>query len=109
MAAAAKKRRSPEPEALLRDLAAFGEYPHTYAGALDAHRDFRAVFLGESTEEQGRRVLNQIMSWGRIMGATSDSDPIVMAIMNGERNAVLRIIKVIEVEPEKQPTQAVRR
>ncbi|HEX9835485.1 MAG TPA: hypothetical protein VGB90_01445, partial [Alphaproteobacteria bacterium] len=35
-------------------------------GEPDRYRDFRAVFLGHSTPEQGNRVLWQIFEWTRM-------------------------------------------
>lgn len=100
------KRRAPDPLEVLRELAAFGDYPNTYEGSLDAYRDFREVFLGS---ERGKRVLNQIMSWGHTMRSTADEDAARMAILNGERNLSLRILATIEVEPQPRPATATRR
>ena len=93
-------KRKPDPEALLRELAAVGAYPASYTGALDACRDFRAVFL---SDERGRKVLSQILAWGHIMGPTFDPDPYQMAALNGERNLALRVLSTIEVEPPARP------
>lgn len=93
-------RRKPDPEALLRELAAVGEYPATFDGAMDAYRDFRAVFV---EDERGRRVLSQILAWGHIMRSTADADALAMAVQNGERNLALRVLSTVEVEPQPRP------
>jgi hypothetical protein len=98
-------RRKPDPEALLRELAVVGEYPATFEGAMDAYRDFRAVFVDD---ERGRRVLSQILAWGRIMGTTFDPDSHHMAMLNGQRELALLVLSTVEVEPAARPKAAVR-
>ena len=93
-------RTPPDPETLLRELAAFGQYPQTETGAMDAYRDFRAVFL---EDDRSRRVLSQILAWSHIMGSTADPDPYQMAILNGERNLGLRVLATVEMEPAPRP------
>jgi len=69
---------------------------------IDRYNDFRDVFL---KSDQGRRVLKQILSWGRLSRSTAVGNPIDslrMALGEGERNLVLQILAVMLVEPSKK-------
>lgn len=92
----------PDPELLLRELASHGTYAASGLTPMDVFREFRAVFLGNSTEEQGKRVLSEIFSWTHVMRTTADPDPYQMAILNGERNIGLRLLSALEIEPPAQ-------
>ena len=104
--AAAKKRREPDPEALLRDLKNDSGKQWT---EMDRYRDFRAVFLGESTPEQGQRVLHEIAAWGHQWRTSMDPDPYQVHFNEGERSLLLKIVAAIENEPVPKPAQAVRK
>lgn len=47
---------------------------------------------------QGQRVLNDMMRVHYVMNSTFDPNPAVMALREGERNAVLRIMTILKVD-----------
>lgn len=72
--------------------------------ALERYRDFRAVFLGDSTALQGQRVLWQILAWCRIFRPVSvPGDPHETYRRDGERNIGLRIFMTLNAEPPAAP------
>lgn len=88
----------PDPEAFFAALrrASLGE---RYT-AVDRYRDFRAVFFGESTPQQGRRVLWQILEWCRLFRPVSaPGDPHETYRRDGERNIGLKIFMTLNAEP----------
>ena len=90
----------PDPEAFFEDLrrASLGER----YGAIDRYRDFRAVFFGESTPQQGKRVLWQILEWCRLFRPVSaPGDPHETYRRDGERNIGLKIFMTLNAEPER--------
>ena len=103
MAAAAKKRLSPDPEALVRDLRNDAGGPYT---EMDRYRDFRALF---TDSEAGKRVLAEILAWGHIWHSSMDPDPHHTSFQEGERAIALKILASIEVEPTERQTQATKR
>ena len=75
---------------------------------MDRYRDFRKVF----TSEEGRRVLREIVSWGRVLSPSvsgSPIDPYLTHIRDGEKNLALRILVAIYKEPSQRPTQVIRK
>lgn len=94
----------PDPDAFLRELktAQLGSY-----NRMQRYRDFRLVFMGTP---EGKRVLNQIMAWGRVYGnliEKGSSDDTYIHL--GERELVIKVLRVINLEPsEKQQTQTVK-
>lgn len=69
-------------------------------GEADRYRDFRAVFLGQSSPEQGNRVLWQILEWTRMyQRVAAPGDPHETYFRDGERNVGLRILVTLNVEP----------
>ena len=70
---------------------------------MERYRDFRKVF---GTEE-GKRVLGEILSWGRILGSPilgRPVDPYAMAIAFGERNMAQKLMAAVYIEPVDKPT-----
>ena len=68
--------------------------------AVDRYRDFRAVFFGESTPQQGKRVLWQILEWCRLFRPVSaPGDPHETYRRDGERNIGLKIFMTLNAEP----------
>jgi hypothetical protein len=68
----------------------------------DKYHDFRKLF----TSDEGKRVLREIVSWGRILKApvlTNPVDPYLLAIQEGERNIVRRLLVTINNEPVEPP------
>ncbi len=91
---------TPGPESLFAELAAVRP-PEDY-GAAERARDFRAVFFGESTPVQGRRVLWQILAWCRLfrpLAAPGDSHETYRR--DGERNIGLRLLAVLNAAPDR--------
>ena len=76
---------------------------------MDAYRDFRKVFLGT---DEGKRVLREILSWGRVFRSPTFGNPIdpyAMAVTFGERNMALKLLATINHEPRPQATTATRK
>lgn len=70
--------------------------------AMDCYRDFRKVF---GTDE-GKRVLREILSWGRIFRSPvlgKPIDPYAMAVAFGERNIAIKLLTTINNEPPDKP------
>jgi hypothetical protein len=89
-----------DPLDLLESLASQDQYTPQ-----DRYHDFVRVF---GTDE-GRRVLREILSWGRMfrpgtLGAPID--PHLMAMREGERNMALRLLATLHSEPSQRPTRA---
>ena len=75
---------------------------------MDRYRDFRKVF---GTAE-GKRVLNEIVAWGRILRTPvlgKPIDPHAMAVAFGERNLALKIIAAVYIEPVDKPEKQSRK
>lgn len=69
---------------------------------MDAYRDMRKVFLGS---DEGKRVLREILSWGRMFRAPilgKPIDPYAMAVAFGERNIALKLLATLYNEPKEQ-------
>lgn len=93
----------PDPDAFFAALrrASLGERYTT----IDRYRDFRAVFFGESTPQQGKRVLWQILEWCRLFRPVSTpGDPHETYRRDGERNIGLKIFMTLNAEPD-EPVQ----
>jgi rRNA maturation protein Nop10 len=94
-----RARAEPDPDAFFAVLrrASLGE---RYTPA-DRYRDFRAVFFGQSTPEQGKRVLWQILCWCRLFRPVSaPGDPHETYRRDGERNIGLKIFMTLNAEPD---------
>ena len=75
---------------------------------VDRYRDFRKVF---GTDE-GKRVLSEILSWGRILRVPvlgKPIDPYAMAVAFGERNLALKLMAAVNIEPPDKPQRARKR
>lgn len=60
-------------------------------------RDYRQVFSSQA----GRRVLQDLMaSCGMLQTSFTKSDPHETAFKEGQRNAVLRILTIMKVDPD---------
>ena len=69
----------------------------------DRYQDFRKVFMGT---DEGKRVLREILSWGRLFQPSVMSkpiDPYAMAVREGERNMALRLMVTVYNEPPERP------
>lgn len=75
----------------------------------DRYQDFRNVFMGT---EEGKRVLREILSWGRLFNPSVMSkpiDPYAMALREGERNMALRLMVTVYNEPLERPAKTQRK
>ena len=69
---------------------------------MDRYRDFQKVF----GSVEGKRVLLEILSWGRMFKATVLGGPIdsyAMAVAFGERNMALKLMAAVYIEPKDKP------
>ena len=99
-------RRAPDPEVFLDDLrsARRGDYAR-----IDRYRDFQAVFSGDSTAEQGRRVLWHILEWAHLYRPVAvKDDPHMTYFRDGERNIGLRIMSTMNAMPTERPVHTQR-
>ena len=76
-----------------------------YQNDSDRYQDFRQLFMGS---DQGKRVLYEILSWGKlfrpgVMG--SPIDPYALAIAEGKRHLTLQLLSIVNIEPPTQPTK----
>lgn len=70
----------------------------------DRYHDFRRLF---TETDEGKRVFNEILSWGKIFKpavAGSPIDPYALAIREGERNIALKLLYIVNNEPQERPT-----
>lgn len=77
--------------------------------AQDRYHDFRRVLMGSP---EGQRVLNELISWGRLFRPTVMSqpiDPYRMAVREGEQNYVRKLMAAVFQEPQEQPDRARRK
>lgn len=75
----------------------------------DRYHDFRQLFMGS---DQGKRVLGEILSWGRLFRPSalgSPVDPNLTHIREGERNLCLRLLHTVHNEPPEPQTKAKRK
>jgi hypothetical protein len=71
---------------------------------MDRYRDFKKVF---GTDE-GKRVMLEILSWGRMFRSPvlgKPIDPYAMAVAFGERNIALKLLATVHTEPKDKPTR----
>ena len=69
---------------------------------MDRYRDFQKVF----GKAEGKRVLREILSWGRMFNSPvlgRPIDPYAMAVAFGERNIALKIMAAVYTEPKDKP------
>lgn len=78
-------------------------------GGIERFQDFRAVFLtGNSSEEQRRRVLAEIvLNWGKLWKGAPQR-PEQVQRFEGRRDMALQLLDTIYVEPRSKPTTARR-
>lgn len=75
---------------------------------LDREDELREVFIAKAKDykrtfssDQGQRVLHDLMREHKMMHSTYTRDKDEMIYMEGQRNVVLRILTLLEVDPEK--------
>jgi hypothetical protein len=61
------------------------------------------VFLYQSVfnSDDGKKVLFDMMKVHHVFGSTFSKDPYETALKEGERNTVLRILSILQIDPEK--------
>lgn len=99
-----KKNTQLNPEDIL-DLVASLPSQEGYT-AMDRYRDFRRVFLGS---DEGKRVLRELLAWGRMFRAPAFGNPVDphrMSIAFGERNIALKLLSTLHNEPPEKPQRA---
>jgi len=70
------------------------------------YQDFRQLFTGSP---QGKRVLREILAWGRMFRPSVNSSPVdglAMAVRDGERNMAIKLLAAVNVEPPEQQAKA---
>jgi hypothetical protein len=85
--------------------------PHNYEKA-DTYKDFVRVFNGNSSPEEGRRVLSQILIWGGVSKGhyRKNIDINELLIKEGGRNLALRILAALTpVQPTDRANQQRRK
>ena len=91
---------------LLDELASLPS-PEGYS-PVERYRDFRKVF---GTDE-GKRVLREILSWGRMFRSPvlgKPIDPYAMAVAFGERNMALKLMATVHTGPVDKPAKQSRK
>lgn len=76
---------------------------------IDKYRDFKELFTGS---EQGMRVFNELLVWGKIFHEEihqSPIDPLRLAIERGKKNILMQLIHTIYIEPKERPTSGQRK
>lgn len=86
-----RKRREPDLDAILREVT------RGRRDKADIIRDFKAVFF---RDEQSRRVLNELLHWTRILKPVRGTDPHDTYFREGERNIGLKLLLVLNAEPD---------
>lgn len=64
---------------------------------LDQVAFYQSVF----NSEEGKKVLYDMMKIHYVIGSTFSKDPHEMALKEGERNVVLRILSILQIDPQK--------
>lgn len=64
---------------------------------MDQVASYQSVF----NSEDGKKVLYDMMKVHHIFGSTFSKDPYESALKEGERNAVLRILSILQIDPQK--------
>lgn len=64
---------------------------------LDQVANYQFVF----NSEEGKKVLYDMMKTHYVIGSTFSKDPYEMALKEGERNTVLRILSILKIDPQK--------
>lgn len=64
---------------------------------LDQVANYQFVF----NSEEGKKVLYDMMKTHYVIGSTFSKDPYEMALKEGERNTVLRVLSILKIDPQK--------
>lgn len=91
---------SADPEKFLDVLQASRSKNYTRA---ERYRDFRQVFMGNSSPEQGQRVLAEIFKEGMMFrNGVVAGDPQETAARAGKRDLCVRIMALLNADPGKE-------
>ena len=89
-----------DPEKFLENLSSSRNTKYSRS---DRYRDFRQVFHGHSSPEQGQRVLAEIFKLGGMYGGSYDGiDPNGTFVRAGKRDLCVRIMAIMNADPEKE-------
>ena len=75
----------------------------------DRYHDFRRVFM---TNDEGRKVLREILTWGGIFQPPALGNPIDpnrTHVLIGQRNIALQLMDVVYNEPKELPIKQITR
>lgn len=75
----------------------------------DRYNEFRKFFMGS---EAGKRILVEILSWGKLFDtgiSASPIDQIAMNIRAGEQNIARKLLHVVNNEPPEKLKQTTRK
>lgn len=97
-------RVKPDPDKFLAELQS------SVAGSFtkkDRYRDFRSVFQGHSTPEQGKRVLWELTRLGKVYGKITENsqDSHQAYFRDGRRSMILEIFEIMNMEPSDKEDQ----
>ncbi len=89
-----------DPEKFLQNLQSSRG---TRYSSSDRYSDFRMVFMGHSSPEQGQRVLAEIFKEGMMFrNGVVAGDPQETAARAGKRDLCVRIMAIMNADPEKE-------
>jgi hypothetical protein len=92
-----RSKTSPAPQPIVASLGA-------WKTDLDRARDFIAVFMGESTREQGQRVFLQLEAWCSPAPHFAHADqPGVLAFKEGRRSILKEILDASNANKDRTP------
>lgn len=95
-----QKYKEPDPEEFFLQLGRASRSNYTNE---DRYRDFRQLFL---STEQGKRVLHELMSWGRVFKPTiprPNEKEYMIWVNEGMRNFALKLMAALNAEPIDSP------
>jgi len=92
---------SADPEKFLRAVQASQPRPYMKT---DRYKDFRQVFMGHSSPEQGQRVLAEIFKLGGMYSTTYViGDANATLVRAGASDLCKRVMAIMNADPEREP------
>jgi len=64
---------------------------------MDQVANYQSIF----NSDEGKKVLYDMMKVHYVIGSTFSKDPYETALKEGERNTVLRILSILQIDPQK--------
>ena len=90
-----------DPDKFLQTLQASRSLTYTKA---DRYKDFRQVFMGHSSPEQGQRVLAEIFKLGGMYSTTYViGDANATLVRAGASDLCKRVMAIMNADPEREP------